>query len=403
MLRALGDYTRLVFFPTNLHLERSVAGRAGGEYLAIAGAAALALLLYGASRQGAGRQARLFGAGWFLITYLPISNLFRLNATVAEHWLYLPSVGLLIFLAGLVLDLPTRHHRTAVSVACLAVFALTARSAVRSSDWVDAETFFSRTFAAGGNNSRIGVNLAGVHARRGEHDKAETILRKVLELSPQYALARSNLALALSQQGKTEEAASTFESANAPRAAGTPVLDPTWDAALHLARIHHAEGKTEAALALLTRAQQEFPGTWPLIEFESEIRHSGGERDAALQLVEEFVSNHWWHARAAFSLALLYVEKEDLARADAMLHHASRLDVYDTRALNLRASIHLKQNRAAQAYHLQRRAIHRQPNDPRQYLILAELLSHMGRNQEAHALVAGVHRMQAAAAGQSTF
>jgi hypothetical protein len=31
------------------------------------------------------------------LTYLPTSNLFGLNATVAEHWLYLPSVGFLIF------------------------------------------------------------------------------------------------------------------------------------------------------------------------------------------------------------------------------------------------------------------------------------------------------------------
>ena len=131
------------------------------EYLSIGGVFVLGALAFGAFRKGAGQRARLFGASWFLLTYLPISNLFDLNATVAEHWLYLPSVGLCIFLAGVLFDLPMRYLRSTVAVACVAVAGLSARSAIRSSDWVDPETFFRRTFAAGGSSSRIGVNLGG--------------------------------------------------------------------------------------------------------------------------------------------------------------------------------------------------------------------------------------------------
>ena len=128
MLRALGDYGRLMVFPSNLHMERSVSdpasllnrdgwrGSIRLEYLSLAGAAVLAVFAFGAFRKGAGQNARIFGASWFLLTYLPISNLFELNATVAEHWLYLPSVGFFIFLAGVAFELPAHFRRGAVAL-----------------------------------------------------------------------------------------------------------------------------------------------------------------------------------------------------------------------------------------------------------------------------------------------
>src|SRR5205823_5425719 len=130
MLRALGDYGRLMVFPANLHMERTIFDpdnyrdreswrrSAASEYLSIVGLAVLALFAYGCVRKGTGQRARIIGTIWFLAAYLPISNIVQLNATVAEHWLYLPSVGFLIFLAGLILDLP-RRFQAGVAVAAI--------------------------------------------------------------------------------------------------------------------------------------------------------------------------------------------------------------------------------------------------------------------------------------------
>ncbi len=130
MLRSLGDYARLMVFPGNLHMERTVVEpenylshdqwrhSASVEYLSILGLLFFGALLYGAFRAGPSRGLRIFGASWFLLGYLPISNLIELNATVAEHWLYLPSVGFLIFVVGCVLDLPVRY-RSVIGRVCL--------------------------------------------------------------------------------------------------------------------------------------------------------------------------------------------------------------------------------------------------------------------------------------------
>jgi hypothetical protein len=140
MLRALGDYGRLMIFPARLYMERSVVdgahvrsnaswrGAVQVEFLSIAGLLAGAALLVGSVRRGRGQRVRILGAVWFVAAYLPISNVVELNATVAEHWLYLPSVGFLLFLAGCCLELPARSHKLILGAACGAVLCLSAVS-----------------------------------------------------------------------------------------------------------------------------------------------------------------------------------------------------------------------------------------------------------------------------------
>jgi protein O-mannosyl-transferase len=409
MLRALGDYGRLMVFPSKLHIERSVFGPTlersqsswrkvvATESLTVGGVLVLAILLIGAFRKGAGQPARLLGASWFLLSYLPISNLFDLNATVAEHWLYLPSVGFLVFLAGIHVDLSAHYRRLTVVLACIAVAGLSARSAVRSSDWVDPETFFRRTFAAGGSSSRIGVNLGVIYAARGEHAKAEAILRKVLQVCPNYPLARNNLGIALSCQGKTQEADAMFETASnsvAPAEGGYP---RTWDAARNLARLRHKERDDAAAFSILERARRDFPGNWELICFQAQMVHEIEGPTRALPLVRDFVRDHWWHARASITLGGLFSEIGDLPQAEGAFRHASMLDVYDAEALNLIALLDVRQNKLEDACKAQRRAVARQPDQPRQYLLLSDILNKMGRTEEARATLAEVSRLESMA------
>lgn len=407
MLRALGDYGRVLVYPTNLHVERTVFDSArlwtwrnwatGGsiDYLAVAGVGVAAVLVAGSFRAGIGQRARVFGAIWFLIGFLPISNLFDLNATVAEHWLYLPSVGLLIFLFGVLYELPARCGRVLVALSACAVVALTARSAIRSSDWVDPETFFRRTFAAGGTSSRIGVNLGVIYAERGEHAKAEAVLRKVLQVSPNYLLAKNNLALALSQQGKMEEAAAMLEST---RGVAIEKADPhpsTWDAALHLAQLRYQNRDTAGALAVLKDAEREFPGTWELVRYNAKVLADTEGHSAALELVTGFVSQQWWHFDAAMCLGRLLAESGDSRRAEAVLRRAVYLDVHSPESYNALAELQIRQGRMAQACDFQRRAVVRAPEQPRQRLMLAQLLGSLGRNDEMHAALADAERLEA--------
>jgi len=409
MLRALGDYGQLMVFPSNLHLERSVfdpvllqsregwRGAVAVEYLSIGGVALLGAFLWGACRKGTGQKARVFGATWFLLAYLPTSNLFDLNATVAEHWLYLPSVGFLIFLAGVLFDLPKRCLRPAFTLACLALVGLGVRCAIRSSDWVDPETFLRRTLAAGGSSTRVAVNLAAIYGERGEYAKAEEILRKVLQISPDHPIARNNLASALSHQGKGKEAEAMFDAASKSAPADRGDFQRTWEAARNVARLRHKEGNDVAALAVLEKARADYPGTWGLICFEAELLRENKGPAAALPIVQDFAREHWWHASASISLGLLFLEIGDVAKAETAFRNASWLDVHDAQALNLMALVSVRQNKLEEACKTQRRAVARQPDQPRQYLLLSDILTKMGRTEEARETLAEASRLKSIA------
>lgn len=410
MARALGDYARLMVYPANLHMERTIVvplswrsnsdwrKTIGVEYLSMLGLLCFMVLVYGACKRGSGQQVRIFGSAWFFISYLPISNIAQLNATVAEHWLYLPSVGLLVFLAGWAIEMP-RPWRNAIGyAAAIAVVALGARSFIRSGDWSNEETFYKRTLAAGGNSGRVSVNLAQIYARRGDYPAAEKLLRGILQTNPDYPTARNTLAAVLRLQGKKAEA-ETFLQATVKLAATARHDYPrTWLAALNLAQLRHEAKDDQAALKILTDARASYPNVWDLVSFECELRRVDEGPSAAVPIVEQFVRANWWHHGAVLALGHLYAQENDSERAESELRLASWLDVYDAQSLRLIALMRVNQKRFNDAVQVQRRAIARQPDQPSQYVLLSNILEQMGRNDEARAALAQVSRLRALAA-----
>jgi tetratricopeptide (TPR) repeat protein len=293
-----------------------------------------------------------------------------------------------------------RHRHAVATLAAVAVIALSARSFVRSGDWANDEIFYKHTFEAGGTSARVAVNLGQIYASRGAYADAERIFREVLEQSPNYPLAQNNLADVLNRLGRTKEAEALFARVEKDSAETRKQYPRTWIGALNLAAMRHNARDNQSALALLDKARKDYPQVWDLISLECEILRQTNQLDDALHLVETFAQDHWWHYGAAVALGRLYAETGDVARADAALSHASRLDVHDAEALHLFALIKLRQNHLEEAFRAQRRAISRQPDQPSQYILLSDILEKMGRSDEAHAALAQVSRLRALARNQ---
>lgn len=405
MARALGDYGRLLFVPTNLHMERTLFNpfvyrsnrdwrqAIGDEYLSLLGLIVFAGLILGCCWPGQGRTMRRFGAFWFLGAYLPISNVVQLNATVAEHWLYLPSAGFLIFLAGCVIEFP-RWQRAVAFLAVFGAIALGARSYVRSTDWVTPETFYRRTIAAGGISARTGLNLAQIYANQGRLSEAEKIFRQVAAAAPDYPIALNNLASVLAREGKNKEAEEIFAKLEKNAMKSRNEYPCTWMGALNLARLRHNGHNDAAAIAIIDRAEIYFPEVWELIRMKSEILRETKGPDAALHLVEDFAQRNWWHHGATVALGRLYTQRGDEDLAAAAFRRASWLDIHDTEAIGMIVQMRLRQNRLAEACQLQRSAVARQPDEPRQYVVLSDILERMGRDDEAHAALVQAERLR---------
>jgi Flp pilus assembly protein TadD len=83
------------------------------------------------------------------------------------------------------------------------------------------------------------------------------------------------------------------------------------------------------------------------------------------------------------------------------LRQASWLDIHETTALNLIALIRMRQDRLDEALSTQKRALSRQPDEPRQYLLLSDILQKMGRAEESRAALAQVSRLRELAGPQT--
>ena len=79
-----------------------------------------------------------------------------------------------------------------------------------------------------------------IYAMRGEHAKAEAILRKVLQVFPDYPLARNNLGIAYLARAKRKKLKLCLRRLATQRRQRRR-YPQTWDAARNLARLRHKE------------------------------------------------------------------------------------------------------------------------------------------------------------------
>lgn len=394
-LRALGDYTGLMFAPVTLMMERSLgtpgmyASRSAwwrnisSEYLSLLGLAALGAAVWLCAKRGGTRTLRRFGAAWFFAGFIPISNLIPLNAEVAEHWIYTASIGFLILVASAVAMLPPRALRWMPALAVAAAFALAVRTSFRAAEWADGETFARATISNGGASPRLLTYYANELGRKGRLAEQEQIYRKMLQIYPGFVTARINLGINLQKQGRAEEAKALLDVGGANTS--TPNVPRTWNAALNAAGQLHKEGKSAEALALVREWMPANPHTWELVGFEANVLHETQGPRAALAVVEKFALAHWWHLPSQLGLASLQREFGDPALALVTARNAQRLDIRGAAAFDEAAKCEAGMGRMNEALDSQAVAVKRAPRNAAFLEFFSALLRATGKDAEAQA------------------
>lgn len=209
--RALAEYTTLFVAPHSLHMERDISTRPMGdgattlrwarwrEAQTLAGcliAIGLALWARWAMRRSPDAAVAL---ACFVATWLPVSNFISLNATVAEHWLYVPSAFLIAAIAFTFRD--RCPPRLAITAAAMWMLFLAVQTARQQDYWRDQQTFVTQTAGRAGRGVRMLVNLGQLAAVAGRDDEALRLYREALNIEPDLAVAHFNVAtMALRQK-----------------------------------------------------------------------------------------------------------------------------------------------------------------------------------------------------------
>ena len=221
-LGCLPRYLGLFLFPWRLHTERVFATTTLADPWPWAGLALLALWAAWAARERRRRPHVALGLAWFLVPLLPVSNAAPLAATMTEHWMYLPAMGLLWLAAGELDALAGRLGESAAGARAagatalalgLVLCALGIRTVLREGDWRDAVTLYTRDLPYARNSFLLPNNLGVELFRRGRYDEAEAQFRAALALEPRYGTTMNNLGAVLEHKGDLDAAASYYRQA----------------------------------------------------------------------------------------------------------------------------------------------------------------------------------------------
>ena len=214
--RALAEYAALFLAPHSLHMERdvstnpvSVSTNPVGDYAAnlhngrLREAQTLAGLCIAAGLVGWWRRVRRKAPDAALalvcaaVTWLPVSNVFRLNATVAEHWLYVPGAFLfaaILFTARAFAPEHPQIFRAMRAAAALWLLFLAVQTWRQQGYWHDQRTFVAETIQRAGRGARMVSNLGQLAMQDGKPNDALALFRESLAMEPTLALAHFNIA-----------------------------------------------------------------------------------------------------------------------------------------------------------------------------------------------------------------
>jgi protein O-mannosyl-transferase len=247
------------------------------------------------------------------------------DASVADRWVYLPSISLLALAAAALA--PARRSwvaRLAVGVGVIVLAGLTWDQARL---YANTRELWSATLRVNPACWSAHNNFGAVLLGEGDSDGAMAHFRRALELKPDYVSARSNLGSVLLKAGKTEEALEEFRLA---RAADPRDVETRRDIAAALRQAH----KEDEAIVEYQEALRIDPRSVPVRQELGNLLLLRGRRDEAVAHFEEILRLDSRNPDACTSLGNAAFLEGRWADAANHFEKARRLGAGNAAALN---------------------------------------------------------------------
>jgi hypothetical protein len=277
-MKVLPIYAGILVWPNNLHMERTVnipttildPGILSSLAVILAAAGFFGWALIFSLRKSAGTSeprnralvthgrrpweqvSVVWGAlGWFFISIIPVSGLIPISQILAEHFLYLPSIGFFLLINWLLLStvnlIPiSPRFRLVIFYSLITPISLIllAKTIRQNRVWRDPITFYEYTLTHAQPTARVYNNLAMAYADTKNHDKAIENYQKSIALGDVYPNPHYNLGNTFVETGNTEKAEQEYKNAL--------IVDPNFHyATLRLGQIYINRGKIDDAKKLV--------------------------------------------------------------------------------------------------------------------------------------------------------
>ncbi|MFH1413331.1 MAG: tetratricopeptide repeat protein [Candidatus Omnitrophota bacterium] len=282
---AIFNYLKLIFLPFNLHMQYGKALFSFSDPKALLGCGVSILLIVLAYRKRKNDPLLSFSIFWFFITLLPIANLYPVNAYMAEHWMYLPSIGIFVILVyGLIHFYRERRFKmlTIVAVTSLSVFYsfLTVRQNIY---WRESIPFYQRTLKYAPDSWRLHNNLGLAYQEANKSEDAIRSFRRAIEIKPDYAEGYHNLGYISMSLGRKEEAVDLFKKA-------LDIEPDLPDAYSNLGAIYYTNNQKAEAISAYQKALEINPNFAKAYNNLGVIYLSLNRKEEAKRLIEKAIA-----------------------------------------------------------------------------------------------------------------
>ncbi|MFH1479268.1 MAG: tetratricopeptide repeat protein [Candidatus Omnitrophota bacterium] len=211
---SITNYVRLLFLPFNLHMEYGEKLFPLSDPRAIIGILIVVVSFTIAIIKRNKNNLILFSVGWFFVTLLPYSNVVAINAYMAEHWVYVPSIGFFLLLASGLNHIYNIKKLKPLAVA-LIVGLLVFYSSIaikQNSYWSNPMKFYHRQLEFVRDSEVVYNNLGVLYAKKSEWEKAIQYFKDSINVRYSYSDPYFNLGKAYSELGKYRDAISYYQS-----------------------------------------------------------------------------------------------------------------------------------------------------------------------------------------------
>ena len=201
-LRSIGIYIRILVLPVDLHMERTLTiAKSILEIPSLIAIGALCLTAWAVWYTYRRSRLASFAILWFFINMLPFSNIVPLNTFIAEHWVYIASIGPFLLVAMGIVWLYNKITTPKIAIIFICaigiIFGMYATITVtRNKEWADEIEFYKNTLKYHPNNTRVYLNLGNAYYERGDISGAIREYKKVLDIDENYAVAYGNIGTA---------------------------------------------------------------------------------------------------------------------------------------------------------------------------------------------------------------
>ena len=383
MFVAFTNYLKLLILPFNLHMEYLNPRFRYSDPRAIAGAALAVLSLFLFLRTRKNHPLLSFSLGWYLLFLLPQSGILPINAYMAEHWLYLPSAGIFLILAGAATRFFRRKDCQAIAAGAFLVLTgffsvLTIR---QNATWRDPVTFYQRILSFSPRSARVMTNLAMHYLNHGRAPDAADLCERAVQVDPRNEKPFNTLSMAYNKLGRYED---SIEVGKRLLSFSPEYLKIHSQMAIAYVRL----GKLDEAVASCRAVIAAQPGHAKIHDILGVALMSQGKNNDALAAFQRAIELLPNYPEAYYNMGILLQKMEKLPQAAAAFDTAIRLrPTYDLPHLQLGA-LFLQEKRFADAVTVYEQALKLRPRDGRLYANLAAAYYYLGEQNKARELYA---------------